>query len=189
MPVNFGIVSADSSSPRAQWPATTRFGLRPAPRALAVVEEFLNTRAEPTHDLLADAERAQEWSTRAAHAWARERGVQVQRPELAEGDEARLRDLRARVGALISGQGVAAADCFDFGVATFAISVEGELRWQPIGHGWLWWSSVICGEVLLSQHMGTWKRLKQCRGDSCRVVFYDRSWNNSAALHAGRCEE
>lgn len=189
MPVGSDTAPADSPLPRAHWPTTTRFGLRPAPRALAVVEDFLNTRADPAHDLLADAPGAQEWSTRAAHAWSLERGVQVLRPELADGDDARLRDLRARVGALVRGHGVIATECFDFGIAAFAVSSDGELRWQPMGYGWLWWSSVICSEVLLSQHAGTWKRLKQCRRDSCRVVFYDRSWNNSSALHAGGFEE
>jgi hypothetical protein len=36
---------------------------------------------------------------------------------------------------------------------------------------------------------GTWQRLKQCANPVCGVVFHDRSWNNSAALHAWACSE
>jgi predicted RNA-binding Zn ribbon-like protein len=109
----------------------------------------------------------------------------VQPPVLADGDDAKLRELRARVGAFVSGESVGAAVCGDLGAAAFALSIEGELHWQPTGNGWRWWAAAICSELLLSQHSGTWNRLKQCRNDSCRVVFYDRSWNNATALHAG----
>jgi hypothetical protein len=175
--------AADPYLPKSQWSATTRFGLRPAPHGLALVEDFLNTGAEPTRDLFADVAQAQEWSTRAVRAWSAERGIEVQAPVLNDGDDAALRTLRAGVRALVSGTDAAA--CGDLGTAGFALSGDGELRWQPTGDGWRWWAAAVCGEVLLSQYSGLWKRLKQCGSDSCRVIFYDRSWNNATALHAG----
>jgi predicted RNA-binding Zn ribbon-like protein len=176
--------AADPHLPKGQWLATTRFGLRPAPHGLALVEDFLNTGAEATQDLLADITQAQAWSTRACHAWSLERDTEMSpAPVLIDGDDARLRELRDRLGGLVSGAGTAA--CIGLGVTEFVLSAAGELHWQPTGNGWQWWSAAICTEVMLSQHSGTWQRLKLCGNDSCRVVFYDRSWNNSAELHAG----
>lgn len=36
--------AADSHLPKGEWSATTRFGLRPAPHGLALVEDFLQHR-------------------------------------------------------------------------------------------------------------------------------------------------
>jgi predicted RNA-binding Zn ribbon-like protein len=177
--------AADPHLPKGEWLATTRFGLRPAAGGLALVQDFLNTGAEQARDLLADATHAEDWSTRAARAWSLERDIEAQPPVLADGDAVKLRDLRALIDALVSGESPSGAGGGDLGAAAFTLSKEGELRWQPMGRGWRWWSAAICCEVLLSQHLGTWQRLKRCRNDSCGVVFYDRSWNNSAASHAG----
>jgi hypothetical protein len=89
--------------PSSAWMANARFGLRPAPGGLALVQDFLNTgaRAQRCPDLLAD----------------------------------------------------------------------------------------ICGEVLAGRERRIWQRLKQCANPLCRVVFDDRSWNNSGALHAWACSE
>jgi hypothetical protein len=178
--------AADAHLPVGEWLATTRFGLRPAAHGLALVQDFLNTGAKQARDLLADATHAEEWSTRAARAWSLDRGIEVQPPVLTDDDVAKLRDLRALVRGLVSGEGPYGAAGCDLGSTGFALSTEAELRWQPTGQGWRWWSAAICGEVLLSQHWGTWRRLKQCRNKLCGVVFYDRSWNNSAAWHTGR---
>lgn len=177
--------AADPHLPQGEWSATTRFGLRPAPHGLALVEDFLNTGADPSRDQLADVARTQAWSARAAHAWSLERGATVRPPVLADGDDAGLRDLRDRLGAVVSGRGTPAAVCGDLGTAAFTLSAEGEFLWRPTGSGWRWWAAAICAEVLSSQHCRTWTRLKQCHDDTCRVVFYDRSWNNGTVLHAG----
>jgi predicted RNA-binding Zn ribbon-like protein len=177
--------AADSHLPKVEWLATTRFGLRPAAGGLALVQDFLNTGAEKARDLLADATHAEDWSTRAARAWSLARDIEAQPPVLADGDVVKLRDLRALIDALVSGESPNGAGGGDLGAAAFTLSKEGELRWQPTGRGWRWWSAAICCEVLLSQHLRTWQRLKRCRNDSCGVVFYDRSWNNSAASHGG----
>jgi predicted RNA-binding Zn ribbon-like protein len=179
---------ADPQLPKGEWLATTRFGLRPAPGGLALVQDFLNTGAEQGRDLLADATHAEDWSARAARAWSLECDVcdiDVQPPTLTDGDAAKLRDLRAVIDALVSGESPDPAQGGDLGAAAFAVSKDGQLRWQPTGRGWRWWSAAICCEVLLSQHRGTWQRLKRCRNDLCAVVFYDRSWNNSGACHGG----
>ena len=180
--------AADSHLPKGGWLATTRFRLRPAPGGLALVQDFLNTGAEQARDLLADATHAEDWSTRAARAWSLERGIEAQPPVLADDDAVKLRDLRALIDALVSGESPHEAGGGDLGAAAFTLSKEGELRWQPTGRGWRWWSAAICCEVLLSQHGGTWQRLKRCCNDLCGVVFYDRSWNQSAAWHAGTYE-
>ncbi|GBG38706.1 peptide chain release factor 2 [Mycobacterium montefiorense] len=174
--------AADPNLRTGEWQATTHFGLRPAPHGLALVEDFLNTGAVPAADLLGDAKQAEDWSTRAARVWSLERGIEPRPPVLADGDDAQL---RARVRALVSGICTAAAACGDLGAANFMLSIDGDLHWQPAGDGWRWWAAAICSEVLLSQHSGAWTRLKECRNGSCRVVFYDRSWNNATALHAG----
>jgi predicted RNA-binding Zn ribbon-like protein len=180
--------AADAHLPVGEWLATTRFGLRPATHGLALVQDFLNTGAGQAPDLLADARHAEDWSRRAARAWSLDRGIEAQPPVVADGDAAKLRDLRALVRALVSEESPDGAAGGDLGAAAFTLSREGKLRWQPTGRGWRWWSAAICGEVLLSQHWGTWQRLKQCRNDLCRVVFYDRSWNNSGVWHTGtRC--
>jgi hypothetical protein len=57
-----GQESADSQS---SWPATRRYGFRPAPPGgLALVQDFLNTREHAEHgpDLLGDAEHANAWA-------------------------------------------------------------------------------------------------------------------------------
>ena len=177
--------AADPYLPKGEWLATTRFGLRPAAGGLALVQDFLNTGAEQARDLLADATHAEDWSTRAARAWSMEHDIEAQPPVLADGDAVKLRDLRALIDALVSGESPNGAGGSDLGAAAFTLSKEGELRWQPTGRAWRWWSAAICCEVLLSQHLGTWQRLKRCRNDSCGVVFYDRSWNNSAESHGG----
>ena len=177
--------AADPHLPKGEWLATTRFGLRPAAGGLALVQDFLNTGVEQARDLLADATHAEDWSTRAVRAWSLERDIEAQPPVLADGDAVKLRDLRALIDALVSGESPNGAGGSDLGSAAFTLSKEGELRWQPTGRGWRWWSAAICCEVLLSQHWGTWQRLKRCSSDSCGVVFYDRSWNNSAVSHGG----
>lgn len=96
--------AADPHLPKGEWPATTRFGLRPAAGGLALVQDFLNTGAEQARDLLADATHAEDWSTRAARAWSLERDIEAQPPVLADGDAVKLRDLRALIDALVSGE-------------------------------------------------------------------------------------
>jgi len=176
-----------SADPGAGWMATARFGLRPAPSGLALVQDFLNTGAQPHRfpDLLATMPGARRWSARAARVWLRERQVQVQAPVLGRDGLAGLRDLRGIVKGLT--QGAAAVSVGDLGTVTLSLSRSGELYWLPTGDGWRWWSAAVCAEILASQEKGTWSRLKQCASATCRVAFYDRSWDNSGVVHVSTC--
>jgi predicted RNA-binding Zn ribbon-like protein len=62
----------------------------------------------------------------------------------------------------------------------------GEVGWRPTGSGWQWLYSVILTEVLIGQHVGTWKRIKQCSNKNCRATFYDRSWDQRETWHNAR---
>ena len=177
--------AADPHLPKGEWLATTRFGLRPAAGGLALVQDFLNTGAQRARDLLADATHAEDWSTRAARAWSMERDIAALPPVLADGDAVMLRDLRALIDALVSDESPNGAGDGDLGAASSSRRNTVPVPPHPGGVRWRWWSAAICFEVLLSQHWGTWQRLKKCRNESCGVVFYDRSWNNSAASHGG----
>jgi CGNR zinc finger len=177
-----------STDPVAEWMATARFRLRPAPGGLALVQDFLNTRAQPHRfrDLLATASGARRWSLRAARAWSAQRRVHVQAPVLASDGLAELRDLRDAVEGLVT-HGAAGASMGDVGEIRLSLSRGGELCWLPAGDGWRWWSAAVCAEILASREAGMWWRLKQCASATCRVVFYDRSWDNSGVVHASTC--
>jgi predicted RNA-binding Zn ribbon-like protein len=175
--------------PVTECTATRRFRLRPAASGLALVQDFLNTGAQPGRrpDLLADTARAVDWSHRAARAWSAERGIEAQAPELSDSDLGRLRELRRAVRAMLTGE----TSCLigDLGSAAFVPSFDGGLRWRPTGQGWRWWSAAVCSEILLSEQGATWRRLKQCRNPLCNVAFYDRSWDNSGVWHASGCAD
>ncbi len=179
--------ASQSRDPGSLWPATERHGLRPAPSGLALVQEFLNTRASTSHgpDLLGDGARAQSWATRVALALSSLRGTDISPPTLTNHDAARLRDLRDTLDGLLTGLHVA-GQRHVVGAVELALDERGDICPMPTGHGWRWFSSAIWSEVLLSQHTGTWQRLKQCRNPTCRSTFYDRSWNNSAVWHNAR---
>lgn len=166
-----------------KWSASDRFGLATAPGGVALVQDFLNTKAIEDHpDLLADPAPAQSWVTNAVRAWSTSRGVEVRPPTLTAADVTKLRALRATIAGLITGDesgspGIGSVP------ASFALSDNGEVRLDPVGSGWRWLASALWGEILLSQQTGTWRRLKQCHNTDCRSTFYDRSKNNSGVWH------
>ena len=165
------------------WAASDRFGIAVAPGGVALVQDFLNTRAIEEHpDLLADPKLAQSWVTNAVQAWSTTRGDDMHPPTLTPADVTKLRALRATIAGLITGDesgspGISSVP------ASFALSNNGEVRLEPAGSGWRWLASALWGEILLSQQTGTWKRLKQCHSPDCRSTFYDRSKNNSGVWH------
>ncbi|WP_156686078.1 CGNR zinc finger domain-containing protein [Mycobacterium sp. Marseille-P9652] len=169
------------------WPASQRYGLDSAPGGLGLVQDFLNTSGIEGYgpDLLADPARAAAWVAGAVRTWARLHGRHVELPVLAEADLARLRALRATIGSLVAPDmdsaqpGVAVAPV----AASLTLSDTGEVRLEPAGAGWRWLASALCGEILLSQHAGTWRRVKRCRNHRCASTFYDRSKNNSGVWH------
>jgi hypothetical protein len=168
------------------WAATRRSSRGgPAPNGLALVQDFLNTRASVMHgpDLLGDGRCAQAWADTAVWGWSRLRDGDFRAPRLTDADAGRLRYLRDM---LDSG--------FDAGFdteprvpglhATVGLTLRGsEVSWTPSGDGWQWLYSVIMGEVLIAQLSGLWSRVKQCRNQECRATFFDRTWDKREIWH------
>ena len=185
---NFGGTSANAGlkplGPNASWQGTRRFGFRPPPGGLALVQAFLNTRAhaEKGPDLLGDAERARAWAANAIRNWSVLRGMQYPTLTLTDDDAAHLRDLREVLDMVLTGR-LTEPPRHALGTAEFTLGVAGEMWWMPSGHGWCWLRSAIMGEVVLSQETGTWRRMKQCQNPMCRATFYDSSWDNRGASH------
>nr|WP_253188992.1 CGNR zinc finger domain-containing protein [Mycobacterium colombiense] len=166
------------------WVASQRYGCAAAPGGLGLVQDFLNTRAIDGYgpDLLADPELAADWAAAAVRAWSAARGADLRPPELRDADLIRLRAVRATVERLADGEPPGARG--PGGVAaSFALSESGEMRLDPAGGGWRWLASALWGEILLSQHAGTWRRIKRCHNRRCGSAFYDRSKNNSGVWH------
>jgi hypothetical protein len=170
---------------KVQWPGTRRYGFRPAPPGgLALVQDFLNTRAhaEKGPDLLGDAEHARVWAANAIRNWSLLRGMQYPTLTLTDDDAACLRELRDVLDMALTGR-LTDPPHDVLGNAEFTLGVAGLMSWMPSGHGWHWLRSAIMGEVVLSQETGTWQRMKQCQNPMCRATFYDSSWDNRGACH------
>jgi len=170
----------ESAESKPSWLGTRRYGFRPAPPGgLALVQDFLNTRAHADKgpDLLGDAEHANAWAANAIRNWSALRGTQPTLLVLTHDDAARLRELRDFLDTVLTGSRSMPPQRV-LGTAGIALGVAGEVSWMPTGHGWCWLASAIMGEVALSQETGTWRRMKQCRNLMCRATFYDSSWNN-----------
>jgi predicted RNA-binding Zn ribbon-like protein len=167
------------------WPATERYGLTPAPGGLALVQEFINTRAIPGQgaDLLNDGDAATTWAAQALPTWLARRGIDSPRWKLTDGDATTLRALRVTLtGLLTSGT----LDCTTDGTAGSAelvVSQDGQVQLLPSGRGPRWLCSALWTEVLQAQLTGDWTRLKVCRNPDCSSAFYDRSKNNSGVWH------
>ena len=182
-----GYRSAGDSATGTPWEAIARYGVRPAPGGLAMVHDFLNTQGsqEKGSDLLGDATRATQWTRTVIRAWARPNNRHYPLQPLTNHDAERLRQLRDDLLTSLTGMPV---EIRTVGAATFTLAATGEICWAPSGAGWRWVYGAILGEVLLSQHTGSWRRLKHCQNGACLAIFYDSSWNNSAVWHnAGTC--
>jgi predicted RNA-binding Zn ribbon-like protein len=167
----------------SHWLATERYALSAAPGGLAFVQDFLNTRAiKDSADLLADGRAAQKWAKRAVRAWTAERRLSAHPLLLTDRDAARLRRVRDRLDDVITGDAPPTANA---GSVAVALTLDGtnDVQWAPTGQGWRWLCSALYGEMLLSQHTGSWARLKQCHNSVCRSAFYDRSKNVSGVWH------
>ncbi|MBV8787949.1 MAG: CGNR zinc finger domain-containing protein [Mycobacterium sp.] len=149
-----------------------------------MVQDFLNTRGIEGYgaDLLADTASAGEWAENAVRAWSAKRGMDLRPPALDDADLAKLRAVRATISSLVAGQAPSGLGAGPVS-ASFALSDAGEVRLDPSGSGWRWLASALFGEILLGQHAGTWRRIKQCHNHHCGSTFYDRSKNNSGVWH------
>ncbi|WET79285.1 CGNR zinc finger domain-containing protein [Amycolatopsis sp. QT-25] len=163
------------------WTATDRYRLRTAPSGLALVQDFLNTKAIKTHglDLLSDADLARPWAAEALAEWSRTRDADVPEIMVGPSDLRSLRELRESFVSLLDGDDVAVEKPIK---ADLALR-DGVVRLFPSGTGRQWLTSALWTETLLAQQAGIWSRLKLCRLDGCRSAFYDVSRNNSGVWH------
>lgn len=168
----------------SSWVASQRYGCAAAPGGLGLVQDFLNTRGIDGYgpDLLADPGQAREWVDAAVRAWSSARGVDVSPPGLGEADLGRLRAVRSTIERMVDREPPRPRGAHGV-VASFGLSDAGEVRLDPSGSGWRWLASALWGEILLSQHADTWRRIKRCHNHRCGSTFYDRSKNNSGVWH------
>ncbi len=154
----------------------------PAPDALSLVQDFINTA-----DLAGGPD---ELSTpEALTAWLRDRELlrgetRTDAADLTLALEVReaLRDL-----AFANNSGIVAAKGWQ---TLNRVASEAELRvcFGPVGAGLQAEAQGVLGSlgrllaiVYASIQDGTWRRLKACRDTSCRWAFYDHSKNRSSA--------
>ena len=163
------------------WTATDRYRLRAAPSGLALVQDFLNTKAIKTYglDLLSDADLARPWAGEALAEWSRARDAEVPDITLTSGDLRALRDLRESFVSLVDGEDTAV----EKPIKADLVLRDGVVRLFPSGTGRQWLTSALWTETMLAQQAGIWPRLKLCRLDGCRSAFYDVSRNNSGVWH------
>ena len=173
-------LTLSSTSLAPEWVATARYGVRPAPDGLALVQDFLNTRTGfvTGPDLLSDAAHATVWGAHAVRSWSARRGTAPEPPALTDADVAMLRQVRGTLDDTLAGGPLQL-----LGTADVTVSGTGEMCWKPAGLGWHWFYGALLSEILLSRHTKTWQRLKQCHNDGCRATFYDSSWDNTAVWH------
>jgi predicted RNA-binding Zn ribbon-like protein len=141
--------------------------LRPAPGGLALVQRFVNT---------VDLEHGREQ----LGSWLAEQGATPSSEELTHAKEVReaLRALVAgNVGEAVSRAALATLDAAR---ATLAVRFDTGLpRLEPVEPGVAGFLAGVLAAVEASVAEGTWPRLKVCRMDACRWVFYDYSKNRS----------
>lgn len=155
---------------------------KPAPGSLALVQDFVNTRNYlQGGDLLGTVEEA--------NARLAERGLLKEGERVGETDKRRLISFREGLrGLLLAHDGVSGADAgagFDDLVASAALRVcfapDGRPDLEPAAGGGV--AERIAGrllmEVVRAETEGRWGRLKACRNEGCRWVFYDASKNRS----------
>jgi predicted RNA-binding Zn ribbon-like protein len=156
-------------------------GREPAPGALAAVQAFVNTNdIEGRNDKLATPD--------LAHVWLKEQGLLSPSESVSEVDFLRLLGVREALRALaLANNGLpldkAAVEVLN-DAATRTLTIQFTLRgWmlrpagtgveRVIGHG--------LATVLDAMREGSWLRLKACRRDVCRRLYYDRSRNGSSS--------
>jgi predicted RNA-binding Zn ribbon-like protein len=170
------------------WPATGRYDTEPAPDGLALVQDLLNTLSadKPRKtDLLLDRDDAQAWLNA---IWSDRNPAQGQPPiQLDDDDVQHLRAFRDGLrNRLIKAEeepaerGTLPQVPFD---AALRLDPDGTVQVEPVGSGWQGVVSLILIEMLHAQRADTWRRLKVCRSERCRVTFFDRSRNNSGVWH------
>ena len=184
------------------WSATSRYGLVPAPGALGLVQDLLNT-AQAGHepDLLADVASARAWLREATAEWSAATGRPGPEVVLDAGDLQELRVFRdglrevtgrtgphqvtGRADGAAPGAGPA-APVLHTGAAVLELGSDGSVRLRPEQTGQQELLALVLAALYEGQHAGTSHRLKNCRNSRCRVAFYARSRNASGVWHSVR---
>lgn len=156
-------------------------GREPAPDpGLRLIQRFVNT-----NDIEAGAD---EIGTPARlRAWLRAAGELGDEPITAE-SHARAIDLREGLRALgnanngepLDLDGLARLDAAAARLPLLAAVAEGgDWRLRPTGGGVDGFLAGLLGILLHAMADGSWSRVKTCRNDTCRWLFYDHSRNRS----------
>lgn len=175
------------------WSATSRYGLAPAPGALGLAQDLLNT-APAGHepDLLADLASARTWVSEATAQWSAATGQSVPEVVLDAGDLQMLRTFRDDLREVTAGEHDGAPDTgpaapvLHTSAAALQLGADGSVRLHPQETGPQALVMLILAALLEGQQTGTGRRLKTCRNPRCRVAFYDRSRNVSGVWHSVR---
>jgi hypothetical protein len=174
------------------WPATTRYGLSVAPGTLALVQDFLNTITEGTiapPDLLATLDTAQEWADTVIEQWCSidDLGWAKTLPKLTENDREALVTFRDQLFEGLFGYSYSEpASRPRRNAPTYrpVMTVStGGIDLRPDGEGWQYFEMALLLICHQSQLEGVLRRMKSCKSETCDVVFFDRSNNNSGAWH------
>lgn len=153
----------------------------PAPGDLAVVQAFVNTNdLEGRDERLGDPDALASWLVAAGLC---ERGVRVTRAEFRIAID--LREGLRALGRANNGEPLDRATLERLNEAAEQIPLTARFShgaWYPQRYtegvsGALAW---IVGAVTKAMSDGTWSRIKACKRDRCRWLFYDHSRNRSA---------
>jgi predicted RNA-binding Zn ribbon-like protein len=160
-------------------------GRQPAPGALRLVQEFLNSvDLEDGGDAFARPD--------GLAAWLAARGLQSGPPTLGEEERRRAVALREALRAVVATHGGGGRAGFDPAAAAtlsrlagasplvVAFDAGGTPSLRPAAPGVDGALGVVLATVRAAEAEGTWPRLKTCARDPCRWVFYDRSRNCSS---------
>ncbi|GAA2073838.1 CGNR zinc finger domain-containing protein [Pseudolysinimonas kribbensis] len=159
------------------WSATARYGTDAAPGQLAFVHDFLST-APVGHpaltDLLDDLGPAQSWLDEAVRA----RGADPAEVKLGSDDLAPLKRLRSALLTSLDGEADVTTSA-PSAKLSISLDANGSVQLDGEGGAAARLTATLLRDVYDAQQQGTWRRLKACRNPSCRIVFFDRSKNNS----------
>ncbi|MDQ0618359.1 hypothetical protein QFZ33_002383 [Arthrobacter globiformis] len=174
------------------WPATTRYGLPVAPGNLGLVQDFLNTITEGTvapPDLLATLASAQEWADQVIEQWISidDLGWAKTLPRLTENDRKALVAFRDQLFEGLFGHSPSETPA---GLGRNTLTYHpvmtvsaGGIELRPGVEGWKYFETALLLICHQGQIEGVLRRMKSCKSETCDVVFYDRSNNNSGVWH------
>jgi predicted RNA-binding Zn ribbon-like protein len=155
-------------------------GRAPAPEGLRLVQQFLNSNdIEGGTDEFATAAQLASWLSACGLLAAGRRLTGEDRDMVVAVREALREVAGANAGAAVSKAAVETLNRLDRAVVRVEFDAQGgaNLRAASPGvHGAL---ATLLGQVFQAVADGSWSRLKVCRRDACRWVFYDHSRNRS----------